>query len=58
MPPAVERHATAIAQQIAVPIFAPADASVACLEGADAAFSVIVGTRKLLTIVALDQIRS
>lgn len=58
LPPVVERDATARAQQIAVPIFAPADAPVACLEGADAAFGVIVGTRKLLAIVAVDQIRS
>src|SRR6266568_553759 len=56
-PPLVIGHRAPIAQQIAVPVLATADAAVARLEGADAAFHLIVGAREALPVVALHQVR-
>ena len=56
-PPLVIGHRTPIAQQIAVPVLTAADAAVARLEPADAAFHLIVGAREALPVVALHQVR-
>src|SRR6266700_6464797 len=50
-PPLVIGHRAPIAQQIAVPVLATADAAVARLEPTDAAFHLIVGTREALPVV-------
>ncbi|MBA2682585.1 MAG: hypothetical protein H0U76_29845 [Ktedonobacteraceae bacterium] len=55
-PPFVEGHATPIVQQIAIPILTSADAPIARFDRPYFAFRVIVGSGKLRTIVALDEI--
>ena len=58
LPPVIKHHAASIAQQIVVPIFSPTDAPIARFEPADHSFSVIVGARKLVPVIALDQVGS
>lgn len=55
LPPLVIGDRAPIAQQIAVPVLATADAALARLEGADAAFHLIVGAWEALLVVALHQ---
>src|SRR5260221_11700830 len=57
LPPLVISHRAPIAQQISIPVLATADAAIARLEGADAAFHLIVGARETLLVVALHQVR-
>src|SRR5438445_8585260 len=57
-PPVIIRHTAPIAQQITIPVLAAADAAIACLEAANTAFHLVVGTRKHLPIIALHQMRA
>src|SRR6266542_498982 len=45
----------AIAQQIPIPVFAPADASVAGLDRSNKALHVVVRTRKFVKTVTLEE---
>ena len=51
-------HAASIAQQIAIPILAPTDATVARFDRADVALHVIVGARKSGVVITEDQMRT
>ena len=54
-PVVVGGHITAIAQQIVIPVVASTDAPIARFDSANEALQLIVGTRQVLDIVALDQ---
>ncbi len=57
-PPVIIGDTATVAQEVAVPILATADAAVPCLETAHAAFELVVGARKRLAVVALHQVRA
>jgi hypothetical protein len=50
-PPFIVGHATAITQHVTVPVLTPTNATIARFDGANAAFEIIVGARKVLHIV-------
>jgi hypothetical protein len=47
-----------VAQQIGIPILAPADPAIACFESANADLPVVIGAWKAWQVLALDQPRS
>src|SRR6266567_1492850 len=57
-PPIIIGDTAPVAQQIAVPVLAPADAAILRLEGANAAFQLVVRARERLPIVTLHQVRT
>jgi len=52
----IESHATAIAQEIAIPVFATTDAPVAGFDGVNEAFHVVIGPRLVRQVVTADQV--
>jgi hypothetical protein len=58
MPPFIVSDSTAITQHVRIPVFAATDAAVARFDGANAAFEIIVGARKVLHIVTAHQMRA
>src|SRR5271157_2272456 len=58
LPPGGVGDAAPVAQQIGVPVLATTDAARLRLQAADAALHLIVGTGKVLAVVALHQVRA
>jgi transposase len=58
LPPGRVGDRASVAQQIGVPVLATTDAAILRLEAANAALHVVVGTGKVLPVVALHQVRS
>jgi hypothetical protein len=55
LPVFIERNTTSITQHVAIPVLAPTDAAIACLNGANTTFEIVVGAREILHIVTADQ---
>src|SRR6266567_1040085 len=58
LPPGGIGDGAAVAQEIALPVLAPTRAAILRLESANAAFQLVVGTRKVLPVIALHQVRT
>ncbi len=58
LPPGGIGDGAAIAQETAIPVLAPTHAAILCLQSANAAFQLVVGTRKVLPVIALHQVRT
>jgi hypothetical protein len=57
-PPLIESNATHIPQEIAIPIFSPADAPIAGFESPGFSFRLIVCSGKVLAIITLSEVGS
>jgi hypothetical protein len=49
-------HVPPVAQQIRIPVLAPADAAIRRFEATNAALQVVIRTRKILPVIALHQV--
>src|SRR5258707_2792989 len=56
LPPSGIGDAAAVAQEIVIPVLTPTHAAILSLESANASFHVVVGTRKVLPVIALHQV--